>query len=69
MSRTFTIRLTPDQANWLATTARKTGVAQSRLVRDQIDRARITAKQGFLRHLGTVSGPHNLSTRKGFSRK
>jgi hypothetical protein len=68
MSRTLTIRLTEEQAIWLKDTARKTGVAQGRLVRDHLDRARNAPKQSFLKLLGTVSGPRDLSSRKGFSR-
>jgi len=69
MSRTLTIRLTPEQDDWLEAASRQTGLAQGRLVREQMDRARQTSKQRFLRLVGMASGPHDLSTGKGFSTK
>ena len=68
MSHTLTIRLTPELAEWLATTAKRTGVAQGKLVRDQLERARAAEKQAFMRLAGAISGPRDLSSRKGFSR-
>jgi len=68
MSHTITVRLTPDLAEWLASTAKKTGVPQGRIIRDQLDKARASGQQGFLRWAGAVSGPRDLSARKGFSR-
>lgn len=42
---------------------------QSKLVRDQLEKARESGEaQGFMRLAGTVSGPEDLSRRKGFSR-
>jgi len=68
MSRTLTVRLSIEQAAWLKATSRKTGLAQSRLLREQIEQARQADGQGFLRLAGTASGPRNLSSRKGFAR-
>jgi len=68
MSRTLTIRLTPDQATWLKSTSQKTGVAQGRIVRDQIECARQSKAPRFMRLAGAISAPRDLSTRKGFSR-
>lgn len=68
MSRTLTIRLTEDQAKWLEETSRKTGVPAGRIIRQQIEAARKQkGNQGFLRHAGELTGPRDLSTRKGFS--
>ena len=64
----MTIRLTPELADWLAATALKTGVAQGKIIRDQLEKARTSEKQAFLRLAGAVSGPRNLSSRRGFSR-
>jgi predicted transcriptional regulator len=69
MSNTITVRVPEDLAQWLAETARKTGVPKGRIVRDQLEKARQSEQQPFLRLAGAVAGPANLSTRKGFSRK
>ncbi|MFZ3263650.1 MAG: ribbon-helix-helix domain-containing protein [Terriglobales bacterium] len=70
MEDTITIRITPDLSAWLRSTARKTGVPVSRLVRDQLERARReTEGKSFMRLCGSIDGPADLSSRKGFSRK
>jgi predicted DNA-binding protein len=69
MSHTITVRLTPELAEWLATTARRSGVPQGRIIRDQLEKARAADKQALLRLAGTISGPRDLSSRKGFSRR
>jgi len=68
MSNTLTIRLPDDLAAWLDETARKSGVSRGRLIRMELERARSSSKQLFLRLAGTVDAPASLSTRKGFSR-
>ena len=68
MSHTITIRLTPELAEWLEDTARRTGVPQGRLVREQLERARAASHgRAFMRLAGAVQGPRDLSARKGFS--
>ena len=69
MSHTITVRLTPDLAEWLETTARKTGVPQGRIIRQQLERARTAADKPFLRLAGAIDGPRDLSRRKGFAKK
>jgi predicted transcriptional regulator len=69
MSNTLTIRIPGDLAEWLAETARKTGVPKGRIIREQLEKARQSEGQPFLRLAGLVDGPAKLSTRKGFSRK
>jgi predicted DNA-binding protein len=70
MSDTISIRLTEELATWLRSTARKTGVPVGRLVREQLERAKQeTGNNSFMRHAGSISGPADLSSRKGFSRK
>jgi hypothetical protein len=70
MSDTITVRITPELATWLKSTARKTGVPVGRLVRDQLERAKQeTGNKSFLRHAGSINGPVDLSSRKGFSKK
>jgi predicted transcriptional regulator len=69
MSNTLTIRIPDDLAQWLDETARKSGVPKGRIVREELEKVRKAGSQPFLRLAGTVAGPANLSTRKGFSRK
>ena len=69
MSNTLTIRLPEDLAEWLEQTARKSGVPRGRIVRRELEKARSSSKQPFMRLAGVTSGPLDLSTRKGFSRK
>jgi predicted transcriptional regulator len=69
MGSTITVRLPDDLAQWLETTARQTGIPKGRIVRDELEKARSTAKRPFLRWAGAIAGPNDLSTRKGFSRK
>ena len=70
MEDTITIRLTSDLSAWLKSTSRKTGVPVSQLVRDHLERAKQeTADKPFLRYAGIMSGPPDLSSRKGYSKK
>jgi hypothetical protein len=69
MSNTITVRLPEDLAGWLDSASRKAGVPRGRIIRDQLELARRREKQAFLRLAGSVEGPRDLSTRKGFSRK
>ncbi len=67
MSHTITIRITQELAVWLETTARTTGLPRGRIIREHLERAMTSDPgQSFLRLAGTVSGPRDLSTRKGF---
>ena len=69
MGQTITIRLTKDLAQWLEETSQRAGVPQSRIVREQLEKARAaSATQSFLRLAGSVRGPKDLSSRKGFSK-
>jgi len=44
-------------------------VPVGRLIRQQLEGAKASdGSQRFLRHAGAISGPANLSSRKGFSR-
>ena len=70
MSNTLTIRLPEEMLEWLRETARVTGIPVGRLVRDKLEAAREqSGKQKFMRHAGTITGPPDLSSRKGYSRK
>ena len=68
MSNTITVRLPEDLAEWLNTTARKTGLPRGRIVREQLERARGSEARPFLRLAGAVAGPKDLSQRRGFSK-
>jgi predicted DNA-binding protein len=69
MSQTITIRLTAELAEWLQERRRRTGLPVSRIIRHQLERAKSEAgNQRFLRHAGKISGPSDLSSRKGFAR-
>jgi predicted transcriptional regulator len=69
MGNTFTVRLPRDLAEWLDQTARSSGTSRGQIIRLELERARRSSKQPFLRHAGAIEGPADLSTRKGFSRK
>ena len=68
MSNTITVRLPEDLAEWLDSAARKAGVPRGRIVRDQLQLARKRENRPFMRLAGSVEGPRDLSTRKGFAR-
>lgn len=69
MGHAISVRLTKDLAEWLEQTAAKTGLSQGRIVRDQLEQARARgSSQSFLKLAGSVRGPKDLSSRKGFSR-
>lgn len=69
MSHTISVRLTPELSDWLERTAAETGLPQGRIVRDQLERARTEETEpAFMRLLGSVEGPRDLSSRKGFTR-
>ena len=69
MSQTITVRVTKELGAWLEETAKRTGMSQSRIIREQLQQAR-AARPGraFMRLAGTVRGAANLSQRRGFSR-
>jgi hypothetical protein len=69
MGNTLTIRLPEDLAQWLNEAARRSGVSRGRLIRMELERARNSSKQPFMRLAGAIEGPADLSSRKGFSRK
>jgi hypothetical protein len=69
MGNTISVRLPDDLAQWLDETSRKSGLPKGKLIRQELERARAAEGKPFLRLAGTVSGPRDLSCRKGFSRK
>ena len=69
MRNTITVRLPEELAEWLETTAARSGISQGRIIRDQLEKARDREDRSFLRLAGKVAGPKDLSSRKGFSKK
>jgi len=69
MGHTITVRLDSELAQWLEDEARKTGVSQGQVVREQLEKARAGSKKRFMRLAGIVkNAPRDLSSRKGFAR-
>lgn len=71
MSHTLSVRLEDDVAEWLEETARKSGLSQGQIVRDQLMKARENdfSSKPFMKLAGVKALETDLSTRKGFSRK
>ncbi|MGH9401665.1 MAG: hypothetical protein ACRD2P_06125 [Terriglobia bacterium] len=70
MSHTITVRLNDDLADWLQETSKESGLPVGRIIREQLEKARSSnGSQNFLRLAGKISGPGNLSARKGFSKR
>jgi hypothetical protein len=70
MRQTLTIRLNKELSSWLEETASRTGLSQSQIIRNQLEKAK-TAKEEkpFMPLAGSIKGlPPNLSQRKGYSR-
>ena len=57
MGLTISVRLSTEPAAWLETTAAKSGVSQGKVVRDQLEQARVgSGAQSFMRLAGSVRG-------------
>lgn len=70
MSQTLTVRLSKELADWLKDASRTLGVPMARIVRGHLERARTQElDRPYLRLVGKLSGPPDLSSRNGFSRK
>ena len=67
MVHTITVRLPEDLAEWLDSASRRAGVSRGRIVLDQLQLARKREERPFMRLAGSVEGPRDLSTRKGFA--
>jgi predicted transcriptional regulator len=69
MRKILTFHVSDDLAKWLTETARRTGISVSRIIRQELEKAKQEAvDQPFLRLAGAIDGPADLSARKGFSR-
>jgi len=66
----LTVRIDDELDAWIKATAKKRGISEGKLVRDQLELGRAAVqRQAFMKFVGAFSGPRNLSTRKGFSKK
>lgn len=63
MRSTISVRLPDDLAEWLRATARKTGVPQGRIIREELEKAKSSNKRSFMRLAGAVDGPSGLLAR------
>ena len=70
MGNTFTVRLPAELAQWLRNLARRRGVPQSEIIKDNLEKARQAAPdKPFMKLAGSIPGlPRDLSRRKGYSR-
>ena len=66
MRNTIAVRLPDDLAQWLEETAKRTGVSQGSIIRQQLEKAKAGEDRPYLRHAGIISGPKDLSE-NGFS--
>jgi post-segregation antitoxin (ccd killing protein) len=65
----LTLRVPDELADWLTEQSRKTGLPVSRLIREQLEKARQNEEtRPFMRHAGSFDGARELSRKKGFSR-
>jgi hypothetical protein len=70
MNQSIKIRLSGELHAWLKSISRITGIPMSRLVREQIERAkRETGTKSFMRFSGSIDVSADLSSNKAFSRK
>ena len=70
MSQTITVRLDKELSSWLEKTAERIGVSQGQIVREQLEKAKSSkTDKPFMRLAGVMSGPKDLSQRKGYSTK
>jgi predicted DNA-binding protein len=68
MSNTTTVRLPEDLQRRLREQSRRTGVSVGRIVRDSLEKTLEKEEPAWMKYAGTMSGPRNLSSRKGYSR-
>ena len=69
MSNAFTIRLPADLAQWLRDLAKRRGVSESQIMKENLEEAReADPDKSFVELAGIVAGPRDLSQQKGFGR-
>jgi hypothetical protein len=70
MSNTITLRVPKTLAAWLQEKSERTGIPQGQIIREQLEtlRAEDAGAKKFMRLAGSIRGPRDLSTRKGFAK-
>jgi predicted transcriptional regulator len=69
MSNTLTVRLPEELIERLREKSRRTGLPVNRVVRQSLEKTlEQNTEPAWMKHAGTISGPKNLSSRKGYSR-
>ena len=68
MSNTLTIRLPEELLEQVRDRARRTGLPVGRVVRESLEKTLGSAEPAWMKYAGTMSGPRDLSSRKGYSR-
>jgi Ribbon-helix-helix protein, copG family len=69
MGNTLTVRLPEELLKRLREKSRRTGLTVGRVVRESLESTLGDENEpGWMKHAGTMTGPKNLSSRKGYSR-
>jgi Arc/MetJ-type ribon-helix-helix transcriptional regulator len=69
MSNTLTVRLPEQLIERLREKSRRTGLPVNRVVRQSLEKTlEESTEPAWMKYAGTMSGPKNLSSRKGYSR-
>jgi hypothetical protein len=69
MSNTLTVRLPEELIEKLREKSRRTGLPVNRVVRQSLEKTLAGgAEPAWMKYAGTINGPKNLSSRKGYSR-
>lgn len=68
MSNTLTIRLPEELQKRLREKSRRTGLPVGQIVRESLESTLNGDEPPWMKYAGTISGPRNLSSRKGYSR-
>lgn len=69
MSNTLTVRLPEELLERLREKSRRTGLPMGQVVQQSLEST--LEREGdpaWMKHAGTIAGPRNLSSRKGYSR-
>ena len=69
MSNTLTVRLPEELLQRVREKSRRTGLPLGRVVRESLETTLDEEKEPtWMKYAGTIKGPKDLSTRKGYSR-
>ena len=69
MGNTLTVRLPEDLLKRLREKSRRTGLTVGRVVRESLESTLGDENEpAWMKYAGTMTGPKNLSSRKGYSR-